>query len=105
MTYAEVMKKYKTDKPDLRKDKNDKNEFAFCWVYDYPLFSYNKEEKKWSPEHHMFSSPTKEHIKYLEKVLPYLHQLWGRPVHIETHVENRDMLFTYDGRSVQRKYL
>jgi stage V sporulation protein R len=44
-------------------------------------------------------------IKYLEKVLPYLHQLWGRPVHIETHVENRDMLFTYDGRSVQRKYL
>lgn len=44
-------------------------------------------------------------LKYLEKVLPYLHQLWGRPVHLESMVEGKQMLFTYDGRSVQRKYL
>ncbi|TYS15443.1 SpoVR family protein [Rossellomorea vietnamensis] len=44
-------------------------------------------------------------IKYLEKVLPYVHQLWGRTVHIETQVENKQMLFTYEGRNVQRKYL
>jgi stage V sporulation protein R len=44
-------------------------------------------------------------VKYLEKVLPYIYQLWGRAVHIETMIENKPMLFTYDGRTVQRKYL
>jgi stage V sporulation protein R len=44
-------------------------------------------------------------VKYLEKVLPYIHQLWGRPAHIETTIEDRKMLFTYDGKSVHRKYL
>ena len=44
-------------------------------------------------------------LKYLEKVLPYVHQLWGRPVHLDTIVEGKNMLFSYDGRSVQRKYL
>ena len=67
ITYDEAMKKYGTDKPDLRKDKNNPNEFAFCWVVDFPLFSYNKEEKKWEPEHHMFSSPKKEYFEALEK--------------------------------------
>jgi len=67
LTYEESMKKYGTDKPDLRKNKDDPNEFAFCWVYDFPLFSYDKDTKKWTPEHHMFSSPKKEHLKYLEK--------------------------------------
>lgn len=67
LTYEESMKKYGTDKPDLRKNKNDPKEFAFCWVYDFPLFSYNKDEKMWEPEHHMFTSPKKEHIRFLEK--------------------------------------
>src|SRR3989338_7482635 len=31
MTYKEVMEKYATDKPDLRKDKNDPNELAFLF--------------------------------------------------------------------------
>jgi aspartyl-tRNA synthetase len=67
LTYEESMKKYGTDKPDLRKNKSDPNEFAFCWVVDFPLFSYNKDEKRWEPEHHIFTSPKKEHIPYLEK--------------------------------------
>lgn len=44
-------------------------------------------------------------LKYLEKVLPYIYQLWGRGVHLETVVEERPILFSYDGRNVQRKYL
>ncbi|WP_226087092.1 SpoVR family protein [Mesobacillus sp. S13] len=44
-------------------------------------------------------------IKYLEKVLPYVHQLWGRKCHIETMVESRAMLYTYDGKGIHRKYL
>ncbi|WP_077211059.1 SpoVR family protein [Bacillus dakarensis] len=44
-------------------------------------------------------------IKYLEKVMPYIHQLWGRGVHIETVIEDRNLLFTYDGKGIHRKYL
>ncbi|PWW27897.1 stage V sporulation protein R [Cytobacillus oceanisediminis] len=44
-------------------------------------------------------------LKYLEKVLPYVQQLWGRSVHMETIVEGKNMLFTYDGKSIHRKYL
>lgn len=44
-------------------------------------------------------------LKYLEKVLPYVHQLWGRNVHMETVVEDKQIVFTYDGRTVQRRYL
>lgn len=44
-------------------------------------------------------------LKYLEKVLPYLYQLWGRNVHLETVVEEKPIVFSYDGRSVQRKYM
>ncbi|HYK71956.1 MAG TPA: SpoVR family protein [Pseudoneobacillus sp.] len=44
-------------------------------------------------------------LKYLEKVLPYICQLWGRPVHMESVIEGRNMLFTYDGKGIHRKYL
>ncbi|OEH92958.1 SpoVR family protein [Bacillus solimangrovi] len=44
-------------------------------------------------------------LKYLEKVLPYVYQLWGRAVHMETVVEKKDVLFTYDGKNMHRKYL
>lgn len=44
-------------------------------------------------------------LKYLEKVMPYIYQLWGRKVHMETIVEGRTMLFTYDGNSILRKYI
>ncbi|TCP29305.1 stage V sporulation protein R [Scopulibacillus darangshiensis] len=42
-------------------------------------------------------------IKYLEKVLEYLHQLWGRTVHLETVVEDHAILFTNDGNRIHRK--
>lgn len=67
LTYDNSMKQYGTDKPDIRKNKKDPKEFAFCWVVDFPLFAYNKDEKKWEPEHHMFTSPKQEHIEFLEK--------------------------------------
>ncbi|MDF2946557.1 MAG: stage sporulation protein [Bacillales bacterium] len=44
-------------------------------------------------------------VKYLEKVLPNIQQLWGRAVSLESTVENRQVLFTYDGKSVSRKFL
>ncbi|MGE8079697.1 SpoVR family protein [Peribacillus loiseleuriae] len=44
-------------------------------------------------------------LKYLEKVLPYIYQLWGRPVHLESVMEKKEVLFSYDGKGVHRKYL
>jgi aspartyl-tRNA synthetase len=44
--------------------KND--EFKFVWVIDFPLFSWNDEEKKWEPEHHMFSMPKQEFVDDFE---------------------------------------
>ncbi|MGQ8882774.1 hypothetical protein, partial [Bacillus paralicheniformis] len=40
-----------------------------------------------------------------EKVLPYLHQLWGRSVHVETVLEDKPVMFSYDGKAVHRRYL
>ncbi|MBI2580314.1 aspartate--tRNA ligase [Candidatus Woesearchaeota archaeon] len=43
------------------------NEFKFCWVVDFPLFEWNKDENRWEAAHHMFTSPKPEHIGLLEK--------------------------------------
>ncbi|MFW6449513.1 MAG: aspartate--tRNA ligase [Nanoarchaeota archaeon] len=43
-----------------------KDEFRFCWVTDFPLFSWDEDIEGWVPEHHMFSMPKPEHMKYLD---------------------------------------
>ena len=55
--YDEAMKKYGRDNPDLRKNSKDKNEFAFCWVLDFPTFEYSKEDKRYKSVHHPFTAP------------------------------------------------
>ncbi|CAH0314939.1 hypothetical protein SRABI133_05096 [Peribacillus simplex] len=44
-------------------------------------------------------------MKYLEKVLPYIYQLWGRGVYLETRVEEKAVRFSYDGNGMHRKNL
>lgn len=65
-TYAEVMEKYGTDKPDLRKNKDDNNELAFLWVTDFPMFEKNKETDKLDAMHHPFAAPKKEDLSKLD---------------------------------------
>jgi len=36
-------------------------------------------------------------LPYLQNVLQYIYDLWGRPVHLETFVENKKTLFTFNG--------
>jgi len=67
ITYAESMKKYGNDKPDMRKDKNDPNELAFCWVVDFPMFEHSETEGKIVAVHHPFTSPKKEDMDLLDK--------------------------------------
>ncbi|MEK9177655.1 MAG: aspartate--tRNA ligase [Patescibacteria group bacterium] len=61
ITYADSMKKYGNDKPDMRKDKNDKNELAFIWVIDFPMFEKDKEGNI-GAAHHPFCSIKDEDI-------------------------------------------
>lgn len=39
---------------------------------------------------------------YLENVLPYIHQLWGRTIHMETVVDEKQVLYTFDGKKVSK---
>jgi len=74
ITPKQAIEKYKTDKPDLRKNKKDKDELAFAWIIDFPLFSkqnnedyyYGIGESKYAPSHHMFTSPHPEDISLLD---------------------------------------
>ena len=75
LSHYEVMEKYGSDKPDLRKDKNNKDELAFAWILDFPLFTaqskedyfYGSGEAKWAPSHHMFTAPHPDDIALLDK--------------------------------------
>ncbi|WP_194841550.1 SpoVR family protein [Sporosarcina obsidiansis] len=42
-------------------------------------------------------------LPYLEHVLPHIHHLWGRIVHMETVLENKPLIFSYDGHKVFRR--
>lgn len=59
ITYKEAMEKYGTDRPDMRKDKEDKNLLAFCWVVDFPFFE-KTDEGGWTFTHNPFSAPKPE---------------------------------------------
>lgn len=54
-TFAQVMEKYKTDKPDLRKNKEDPDELAFAWITDFPMFE-KKDDGSIAAAHHPFCS-------------------------------------------------
>lgn len=75
MTHKQAMEKYKTEKPDLRKDKKDENELAFAFITDFPMFKWHEKEKKYGAEHHPFSKPQTDDIKEIknhpEKILAH----------------------------------
>jgi len=62
--YKEAMEKYNSDKPDLRKDKDDSNLLAFCWIIDFPFFE-KTEEGGWTFVHNPFSAQKQEFMQDL----------------------------------------
>ncbi|MCK4422520.1 MAG: hypothetical protein KAV18_00425, partial [Candidatus Omnitrophica bacterium] len=44
-------------------EEEDKEEIEFLWVTDFPLFKYNKDEKRWDSEHHPFTSCYEEDME------------------------------------------
>jgi len=66
LSYREVISKHKTDKPDLRRDKNNNKELAFAFVVDFPLFEWSKERQRFQSSHHPFTRPQKDFIDNFE---------------------------------------
>jgi len=44
-------------------------------------------------------------VYYLEKTLPHVFKIWGRPVHMETVVDGKEVLFSYNGEKVNKKFI
>ena len=73
--HQEAIKKYGSDKPDLRSNKKDKDELAFAWIVDFPLFTEQKTDDffhgsgkaQFAPSHHMFTAPHPDDIKLLNQ--------------------------------------
>ena len=43
----------------------DKSKFNFLWVVDFPLFAWDKEEKRWVANHHPFTAVKEEDVDKL----------------------------------------
>ncbi len=50
----------------LGKELIDKDKLEFLWIVDFPLFSYNEDEKRLDSNHHPFTSPKLEDIEKLD---------------------------------------
>ncbi|MHB8831311.1 MAG: amino acid--tRNA ligase-related protein, partial [Patescibacteria group bacterium] len=66
ITYEDAKNQYGSDKPDMRKDKNDPNELAFCWVVDFPMFEVGSDGHM-AAAHHPFCMINPEDEKFLDK--------------------------------------
>jgi len=79
LDYKDVMDKYGTDAPDLRKDKKNQDELAFAWILNFPLFEEEKKGDYYAPSHHMFTMPKEEDLDKLDSdpssVKSYQHDL------------------------------
>lgn len=54
-TYQQAMEQYKSDRPDLRQNKENPQELAFAWVTDFPMFEHMTDDS-WSAMHHPFTA-------------------------------------------------
>ena len=64
-SYEEAMKKFKTDRPDLRKNPEDSSVLAYTWITDFPMFE-KSQDGTINPAHHPFTAIQDEDIQKLD---------------------------------------
>lgn len=74
LIYQNIMERYSNENPDLRQDKNNSNELAFCFIINRPMFEWKETEKRWDAMHHPFTKirndqnlPEKEFIEHIKQ--------------------------------------
>ena len=70
LIYNECVKKYGSDKPDLRKNKNNHNELAFAWILDFPMFEKDEEGNIQAAHHPFCSIKDKDVAKFMSATGP-----------------------------------
>ncbi|HVV32079.1 MAG TPA: aspartate--tRNA ligase, partial [Vitreimonas sp.] len=45
---------------------SDKDQFAFCWIVDFPMYEWSEEEKRIDFSHNPFSMPNYDHEQFLK---------------------------------------
>ena len=66
VTYAQSLEKYGSDKPDLRKNKEDLNELAFVWIIDFSMFEKDDEGNAQTVHHPFCSVKDEDKPKLME---------------------------------------
>src|ERR1700719_2207700 len=69
----DLAQKYAAKHKAFEKTRETEKDFRFLWVSDFPMFEWDKTEKRWNPAHHPFTSLHEEDMAKLEANIDSAH--------------------------------
>jgi aspartyl-tRNA synthetase len=69
----DLAQKYAERHGAFKKTGDPGKDFRFLWVTDFPMFEWDKDEKRWNPAHHPFTSLHEEDMAKLESNIDSVH--------------------------------
>jgi aspartyl-tRNA synthetase len=69
----DLAQKYAERHGAFKKTGDPSKDFRFLWVTDFPMFEWDKDEKRWNPAHHPFTSLHEEDMGKLEENIDSVH--------------------------------
>ena len=69
----DLAQKYAEKHGAFKKTGEVSKDFRFLWVSDFPMFEWDKDEKRWNPAHHPFTSLHEEDMAKLEANIDTVH--------------------------------
>jgi aspartyl-tRNA synthetase len=69
----DLAQKYAAKHKAFEKTGDVEKDFCFLWVSDFPMFEWDKTEKRWNPAHHPFTSLHEEDMAKLEANINSVH--------------------------------
>jgi aspartyl-tRNA synthetase len=69
----DLAQKYAEKHGAFKKTGNSEKDFRFLWVTDFPMFEWDRGEKRWNPAHHPFTSLHEEDMGKLEANIDSVH--------------------------------
>jgi aspartyl-tRNA synthetase len=69
----DLAQKYAEKHGAFKKTGDPATDYRFLWVTDFPMFEWDKDEKRWNPAHHPFTSLHEEDMAKLEASIDSVH--------------------------------